>query len=61
MREVKGFAGGDKGRDGRPRLRLRGVREKVHDDGSTVDGLLNREERLAGHLHPRMSFCMIGR
>ena len=48
--EVEGLALGDEGRDLGPCLRLGGVGEQVHDDGSTLDGLLNGEESLTGDL-----------
>ena len=48
--EVEGLALGDERGDGRPGGRLGGVGEEVHDDGTTIDGLLDGEEGLARHL-----------
>ena len=48
--EVEGLALGDERGDGGPGGRLGGVREEVHDDGTTVDGLLDGEEGLTRHL-----------
>lgn len=43
----------DEGLELVPGLRLSGIREKVHDDRSTVNGLLDGEESLSGDLHKR--------
>lgn len=45
------FVTHDEGRDLRPGLGLCGIRQQVHDDGTTVDSLLNREESLSGNLY----------
>ena len=47
VREVEGLAL-ELGLDGGPGLRLGGVREEVHDDGSAGDGIIHLEEVGAG-------------
>lgn len=47
MGEVKGLSL-ELGLDGRPGLGLGGIREKVHDDGTTRDSLVHLEQVLAG-------------
>jgi hypothetical protein len=47
VREVEGLALGDERGELGPGLGLGGVGEEVHDDGSSVDGLLDREEGLS--------------
>lgn len=49
MGEVESLALGDERADGGPCLGLGSVGEKVHDDGTTVNGLLDGEESLAGN------------
>ena len=50
MGEVEGLALGNEGRNFGPRLGLRSVAEQVHYDCAFLDGLLDREESLAGDL-----------
>lgn len=50
VREVERLALCDERRNGGPSLRLCGVRKKVHDDGSAVDGFLDGEEGFAWYL-----------
>jgi hypothetical protein len=50
VREVESLALGDERREPRPRRRLCGIREQVHDDRAALDGLLNGEQRLSRHL-----------
>ena len=53
MGEVERLPLGDERRERRPRRRLRGVREQVHDDRAAIDGLFNREQRLSRYLGAR--------
>jgi len=48
VREVEGLALGDKRADLGPCLGLGSIGEEVHDDGTTVNGLLDAEESLSG-------------
>jgi hypothetical protein len=48
--EVQSLSLGDEWLELWPSGGLSGVGEKVHDDGSSVDGLLDREEGLSGNL-----------
>lgn len=47
MGEIESLAGGDEGFDVRPGLGLGGVREKVHDDVTLADGLVDVKKGLA--------------
>lgn len=49
MSKVESLALGDKRSNLVPGLRLSGVGEKVHDDGTLVDGLRDVEESLSGN------------
>lgn len=57
MREVERLALGDERCELRPRRGLGGIREQVHDDRASLDRLLDREERLAGH--PAVLHCLL--
>ena len=50
VREIECLALRDERCNGGPCLRLSSIREKVHDDGSPVDGLLDRKQSLSWHL-----------
>jgi hypothetical protein len=49
VREVESLALGDERSNGGPGLGLGSVGEEVHDDGTSVDGLLDGEESFAGN------------
>lgn len=61
MGEVEGLALGNERSNLRPGLGLGGIGKQVHDDGSSVDGLLDGEKSLSGNPSVLNSLLPAGR